>query len=175
MQEINLRAGVGYFVAVTASAATHGLIALAHGWMTGAASSVPMPERAWQMLIMSALIACLFAYVAVFLAFPSVALTYYVAKRFQIRHIAYYAMCGCLASIAYLPIVLSLLERLAGTEIPYTEQAWARYVEIWTIYCSPCIVGAIVFWAIAGRTLPAVFAGLEPGNPSGKAKPTAEC
>jgi hypothetical protein len=91
----------------------HGLIALAHRWMIGAASSVPMPERAWQMLIMSALIACLFAYVAVFLAFPSVALTYYVAKRFQIRHIAYYVMCGCLASIAYLPIVLSLLERLA--------------------------------------------------------------
>jgi hypothetical protein len=155
VRKFNFTLGVGYLGGVTASAVSHGLFTLAYGLMTGGGDATAMSARALQLMGASAAIALLYWIAALVLALPSVAVTYYIAKKFQIRRLAYYFICGCIASIAYLPLVYALLAGFAGGHIPLTEDPSVRSGRIWILFGSPCIIGAMVFWAIAGRTLPA--------------------
>ena len=138
-----------YSAAVVISAFAFGVQTGVVMWMAGGASSVPMPDRLFQSVVMSLLIALAFAFFALWLALVPAVVSVVIARRQGIESIFYYVTCGALSAILLAPVIVWLLPSDDIADFPPTFEE--RFIRTAFFVTVPAIVGAITFWFVDRR------------------------
>lgn len=138
-----------YLVAVGASAFVYGVQYGIEAWMTGAASSVPMPYRLSQIIDVSIFGACIFAMLALWLALVPAGISAVISQWRGWDSLYYYLTCGILTAITLAPVVEWMFRHDDGTDFPPTfeELCLRRVVRLMV----PAVLGSIAYWFIMGR------------------------
>ena len=138
-----------YTAAVGVSASVFAVQTSVVIWLSGGASSVPMPDRLFQSVLMSLVIALAFAFLAVWLALVPAVVSVVFARWLGIESMFYYAVCGALSAILLAPVTVWLVTYDDIVEFPPTfEQQCIRAAFFMIV---PAIVGAIAFWFVDRR------------------------
>src|SRR5579883_1673157 len=87
----------GYLWAVSGATLTFGVDGNVWGITHGASSSVPFPDYIWSFELPILILGVPFWSFAFATAWPLVAVTWRLAKRFEIRSFIYYALCGAVS------------------------------------------------------------------------------
>lgn len=154
----NASAGIGvdvanfasaYVAAVGASAFVYGVQYGIEAWMTGAASSVPMPYRLSQIIDVSIFGALFFAVLALWLALVPAGVSAVIAQWRGWGSLHYYLTCGILTAITLAPVVEWMFRHDDGTDFPPTfeELCLQRIVRL----TAPAVLGSIAYWFVMGR------------------------
>lgn len=138
-----------YLAAVGASALVYGVQYGIEAWMAGAASSVPMPYRLFQIVDVSVFGALIFAVLALWLALVPAAISAVIAQGRGWNSLYYYVTCGILSAITLAPLVEWMFRHDDGTDFPPTfeELCLQRVVRL----MAPAVLGSIVYWFVMGR------------------------
>src|SRR5438270_1601784 len=97
---------IGYVKAVSAAAICFGVQCGIMGWLGGSASSVPMPERLWQMLTMVAILMIVFAFCVAITAWLPFWLAIATARRLRVTSAASYVACALITAAILSPLLL---------------------------------------------------------------------
>lgn len=120
------------------------------GIAQGASSSVPFPNRIWSFELPIIIWAIAFWIFALLTAWPPFAVTWRIAKRFGIRNLAYYALCGAATGLLLTPVFVYIEPKMMWSEdIMFVEdfRRWAPTLILCGTY------GALAFWYKTGRHL----------------------
>jgi hypothetical protein len=141
----------GYVCAVAGAAISLSVIIGWQSWSNGFASTIPMPHRLFQfVIVMTAITFYLWIFTLVIAVIPFLAV-YQIATRFNIRNMVYYLVCGAVVGLTLTPVYVSLP----------APQPWDVDEPPFLVQCvsaAPSLVisgaiGALVFWWTAGRHL----------------------
>lgn len=138
-----------YLAAVGASAFVYGVQYGIEAWMTGAASSVPMPYRLFQIVDVSVFGALIFAVLALGLALVPAGISAVIAQWREWDSLYYYLTCGILTAITLAPVVEWMFRHDDGTDFPPTfeELCLRRILRLMV----PAVLGSIAYWFIMSR------------------------
>lgn len=100
---------MAYLAAMSVSTVVFGVQNCIVMWMAGGASSVPMPDRLFQLVDVSLLLALAFASFALWMALVPPVISIVLARRLGIESIFYYVTCGVLSAIMLAPVSAWLL------------------------------------------------------------------
>jgi hypothetical protein len=116
----------------------------------GASSSVPFPDYIWSFELPILILGVPFWFFAFATAWPLVAVTWRLAKRFEIRSFIYYALCGAVSGFVLTPVFLFLQPEMMWSEDTTFVEDFNRWAST-LILCGIC--GALAFWYRTGRHL----------------------
>lgn len=142
---------LGFAQAIVAATIWFAIQAGVTSWLTGAASSQPMPDRLWQISILSLLSAVFFCLFSFLLGFAPFVMSVAIARYFRFRSIGYYVLCGILAAIAMSPLTAWILPYDDMGDFP--PSYWDRYISWAMASVGPAIVAAVTFWFLYGRSM----------------------
>ena len=142
---------LGFAQAIVAAMIWFAIQAGVTSWFAGAASSQPMPDRLWQISILSLLSAVFFAFFALWLGFVPFVMSVAVARYFGFRSMGYYVLCGIVAAIAISPLTAWILPYDDMRDFP--PSYWDRCVSWAMASVVPAIVAAVTFWFLYVRSM----------------------
>jgi len=149
---------VGYLWAVTGASVTFAAIIVASASMAGFASVDPLLERIWGSVLTFFVWAQLFWICALPMALPPFALSWQIAKKFEIGSFVYYVLCGAMAGLVLTPV----FEELVAPEVRLSDDPTFLQdcIRWWPTFILSGTCGALAFWYRTGRHLGRILANM---------------
>ena len=141
----------GFFCAILAASIWFTVQTGVTDWVSGVASSQPMPDRLWQIATQSLLVGVVFAVLAFVLAGLPLGLSIAVARNLKATHLSFYVLSAIIVAIAISPLVAWILPYDDMTDLP---QSYRERCVMWSMkLIGPSVSAAAAFWWGWGRSM----------------------